>query len=118
LKHGRDELAEQRRKKQLTPVGRKLLEEIERAADSAEPLSGELLVRVNALSPSDQAELLSILGVRAHEAGVWEEEHIQPTDLARSAAETIREAQEHELAAGRPVKPHMTLREALEILGR
>jgi hypothetical protein len=39
-------------------------------------------------------------------------------DLARSAAETIREAEEQELAAGRQVNPHMTLREALEILGR
>jgi hypothetical protein len=117
LEHGRDEIAEQRRKKQLAPAARQVLEVIERAADSSEPLSGEILARVNALPPSDQAELLSILGVRAHEAGVWEKEHIQPADLARSAAETIREAQEYELAAGRRVNPYLTLREALEILG-
>ena len=87
-------------------------------ANTSETLSEEILARVSALPPSDQAELVSILGVRAHEAGVWEEEHIQHSDLVRSAAETIREAQEHELAAGRRVNPYLMLREALEILRR
>ena len=116
LEHGQDELVERRRKKELTPGGRKLLEEIERIADSSEPLSEEILVRVNALPPSDQAELVCILGARAH--GAREEGHRRYDDLTRSAAETIREAHEHELAAGRRAKPHLTLREALEILGR
>ena len=68
LEHGQDELAEQRRKKQLTPAGRDLLEEIERMAASSEPLSEGILVRVNALPPSasspaitDECRLLSPL---------------------------------------------------------
>jgi hypothetical protein len=116
LEHGRDELAEQRRKKQLTLAGRELLEEIERVAESSEPLSEEILVRVNALPPSDQAELACILGARAH--GTREEGHRRHDELTRSVVETIREAHEHELATGRRAKPHLTLREALEILGR
>jgi DNA-binding PadR family transcriptional regulator len=115
LEHGRDELAEQRRKKELTPKGRELLEEVERMADSSEPPSEEILARVNALPPSDQAELVSILGGTVARG---EERHRRKEDLARSAAETIREAEEQELAAGRPANPHMTLGEALEILGR
>ncbi len=115
MEHGQDELAEQRRKKELTPAGRELLEEIERMAGSSEPLSEEILDRVNALPPSDQAELVSIL---AGKVARGEEGYKRGTDLARSAAETIREAEEQELAAGRRVKPHMTLREALEMLGR
>ena len=35
-----------------------------------------------------------------------------------SAWETVREAQERERDAGRPVDPNMTLGDALEILGR
>jgi hypothetical protein len=108
-------LAEQRRKKQLTPAGRELLEEIERMANTSEPLSEGILVRVNALPPSDQAELVSILGGKLARG---DEGYTRKEDLARSVAETVREAEEQELAAGRPVKPHMTLREALEILGR
>jgi hypothetical protein len=115
LEHGQDELAEQRRKKELTPAGRALLEEIERMANTSEPPSEEILARVSALPPSDQAELVSILGGMVARG---EEGHRKGEDLARSAAETIREAEEQELAAGRQVKPHMTLREALEILGR
>jgi hypothetical protein len=116
LEHGQDELAEQRRKKVLTPAGRELLEEIERIADSSEPLSEEILARVNALPPSDQAELVCILGTRAH--GAREQGHRRHDELTRSAVETIRKAHEHELATGRRAKPHLTLREALEILGR
>jgi hypothetical protein len=115
LEHGQDELAEQRRKKELTPAGRGLLEEIERMAGSSEPPSEEILARVSALPPSDQAELVSILGEKVARG---EEGHKRGADLARSAAETVREAEERELAAGRPLNPHMTLREALEILGR
>ena len=115
MEHGHDELTEQRRKKQLTPASRELLEEIERMATSSEPLSEETLARVNALPPSDQAELLSILGAKLARR---DEQYRRKEDLARSAAETIREAEEQELAAGRQVNSHMTLREALEILGR
>ena len=115
MEHGQDELAEQRRKKELTPAGRGLLEEIERMAGSSEPPSEEILARVSALPPSDQAELVSILGETVARG---EEGHKRGADLARSAAETVREAEERELAAGRPLNPHMTLREALEILGR
>jgi hypothetical protein len=115
LEHGRDELTEQRRKKELTPAGRELLEEIEQMATSSEPLSEEILVRANALPPSDQAKLVSILGGKLARG---DEGYTRKEDLARSAAETIREAEEQELAAGRPVKPHMTLRDALEKLER
>jgi hypothetical protein len=111
LEHVPDELAAQRRKKELTPTGRGLLEEIERMAGSSE----EILARVSALPPSDQAELVSILGEKVARG---EEGHKRGADLARGAAETVREAEERELAAGRPLNPHMTLREALEILGR
>jgi hypothetical protein len=118
LEHLRDEVAEQRRKKQLTPAGRELLEEIERLADSYELLPKALLGRVSLLPPSEQAELVSILGGKlAREAEAREEEHGRTADLARSMAETIRAAEEQELAAGRKVNPHMTLREALEVLG-
>ena len=42
----------------------------------------------------------------------------QRAALAASAAEAIREAQERERAAGRPVDPDTTLGDALEIPGR
>jgi hypothetical protein len=116
LEHGQDELAKQRRKKRLTPAGRELLEEIEQIVDSSDPLSKEILVRVNALPPSDQAKLVCTLSARAH--GAREEGHRRHDELTRSAVEAIREAHEHELATGRRAKPHLTLREALEILGR
>jgi hypothetical protein len=119
---GPDELAEQRRKKQLTPVGRKLLDEIERAVEDSSALPAEeILERMDALPPADQAELVSILGVMAHEKAKatpdWEE-HERNADLVRSATETIQQAQEQEQAAGRAVTPHMTIREALEVLRR
>ena len=121
---GRDELADQRRKKQLTPVGRQLLDEIERAVeDSSAQSAEEILERMEALPPADQAELVSILGVMAHEKAkatpdYGEEEHERNADLVRSATETIQQAQEQEQAAGRAVTPHMTIREALEVLRR
>jgi Lon protease-like protein len=126
LEHdGYDELAEQRRKKQLTPEGRKLLEEIEQEVDSKsapEQTFGEILERMSALPPTDQAELVSILGVLAYEkekeAPNYWEEHERSADLVRSAAQTIQEAQEQVQAAGRAVTPYMTLREAVEVLGR
>ena len=69
-----------------------------------------------------QAELVSILGVMAHERAKaapnhWEE-HERNADLVRSATETIQQAQEQEQGAGRAVTPHMTIREALEVLRR
>ncbi len=65
---GRDELADQRRKKQLTSLGRQLLDEIERAVEDSYALPAEgILERMDALPPADQAELVSILGVMAHE---------------------------------------------------
>ena len=91
MEHGHDELTEQRRKKQLTPAGRELLEEIERMATSSEPLSEETLARVNALPPSDQAELLSILGEKVargeegHKGGrIWQEAQRRPSVKPRS----------------------------------
>ena len=120
---GPDELADQRRKKQLTPVGRQLLDEIERAVeDSYAQPAEEILERMDALPPADQAELVSILGVMVHEKAkatpdYWEE-HECNADLVRSATETIQKAQEQEQAAGRAVTPHMTIREALEVLRR
>ena len=121
---GPDELAEQRRKKQLTPLGRKLLDEIERALEDSSALRAEeILERMDALPPADQAELVSILGVMAHEKAKvtpnnhWQE-HERIADLVRSATETIQQAQEQEQAAGRAVTPHMTIREALEVLKR
>ena len=118
MEYGRDELAEQRRKKQLTPAGRDLLEKIERAADLCGQSSEEILERMNTLSPSDLAELISILGARVDEEEARTEKHERNADLLRSAAEAIHEAQERELAAGRQASSHLTLREALEILGR
>jgi hypothetical protein len=103
---GPDELADQRRKKQLTPVGRQLLDEIERAVeDSSAQSAEEILERMDALPPVDQAELVSILGVMAHEKAkatpdYWEE-HERNAHLVRSATETIQKAQEQEQAAGR-----------------
>ena len=114
MEHLRDEVAEQRRKKQLTLAGWELLEEIERLADSSEPLSRALLGRVSLLPPSDQAELVSMLCAKSGREG----EPRRKADLPRKAVETIRAAEEQELAAGRRVNPHMTLREALEVLGR
>ena len=119
---GPDELAEQRRKKQLTSVGRKLLDEIERAVEDSSTLPpAEILERMDTLLPADQAELVSILGLMAHEKAKatpnhWEEHERNDADLVRSATETIQQAQEQ--AAGRAVTPHMTIREALEVLRR
>jgi hypothetical protein len=86
LEHLRDEVAEQRRKKQLTPAGRELLEEIERLADSYELLPKALLGRVSLLPPSEQAELVSILGGKLAREAEAREEHGRTADLARSMA--------------------------------
>ena len=77
---------------------------------------------MDALPPADQAELVSILGVMAHEKAKatpnhWEE-HERNADLVRSATETIQQAQKQEQAAGTAVTLHMTIREALEVLRR
>jgi len=125
LEHnGRDELAEQRQKKQLAPEGRKLLEEIKQGVNS-KSCSGQtsegILERMSALPPGDQAELISIIGAMTHDKEKEtpnREEHERSADLARSAVQTIHEAQEQEQAAGRAVTPYMTLREALEVLRR
>jgi hypothetical protein len=128
LEHdGRDELAKQRQKKQLTPEGRKLLEEIKRGVNSKSTprqTFREILQRMSTLPPADQAELVSILGMMAHDkekeakAHKYWEKHERNANLVRSAAQTIQEAQEQEQAAGRTVTPYMTLREALEVLRR
>jgi hypothetical protein len=128
LEHdGRDELAKQRQKKQLTPEGRKLLEEIKRGVNSKSTprqTFREILQRMSTLPPADQAELVSILGMMAHDkekeakAPKYWEKHERNANLVRSAAQTIQEAQEQEQAAGRTVTPYMTLREALEVLRR
>jgi hypothetical protein len=114
LEHLRDELADQRRKEQLTPAGRGLLEEIKRLADSPEPPPRAILGRVNVLPPSDQAELVSMLGGKAaYREEAREGELRRKADLPRSMAETIRAAEVQELAAGRRVNPHMTLTSVL-----
>jgi hypothetical protein len=126
--HARDELAKRRQKKQLTQEARKLLEEIKQGVDSKSTSGqtfGEILQRISTFPPADQAELVSILGMMAHdkenkqkEAPNYWDEHERNANLVRSAAQTIQKAQEQEQAAGRSVTPYMTLREALEVLGR
>ncbi len=117
MDHDRDDLEKWRRSK-LSPEGRELLAELERAADALVPPLEETLARAATLSPSDREEITAIFGAMAQEFAELQRENMRNAAFAASAAGAIREAQERERAAGRPVDPGMTLGDALEILGR
>ena len=109
----RDESIERRRTR-LSPEGRELLEELERASEASE----EARARIEALPPSERKEIVAIFGAMALDVAERQRENILNVHLATSSAQIIREAQGRERAAGRPVDPDMTLGDALEILGR
>jgi hypothetical protein len=116
MDHERDELRE-RRAARLSPAGRALLAELERALDGPEePDPDEMIRRIEALPPSDQAEFGAILSGMETEAGAKAEEHRKMEETARQAVEIIRRAQEQDRAAGRPVDENMTVAKALEKL--
>ena len=102
----------------LSPAGRELLDELERSSEAFEAPSEEVRARIEALHPSERKELVSVFGAMAMDMAERQRENICNARLAASTVEIIREAQERERAAGRPVDLDMTLGDALEILGQ
>lgn len=117
VEHERDELRAQHHSR-LSSAGRELLAGLKRVADSLEPPSEETLARAATLPPSDREEIAAIFGAMAQEFAKRQRENMRNAAFAASAADVIREAQERQRAAGRPVNSYMTLGDALEILGR
>lgn len=74
--------------------------------------------RIRSLPPEEGEEVAAIFGVMAQGFAERQRENMRGAALAASAADAIREAQERERAAGRPVDPNMTLGDTLEILSR
>lgn len=117
MNHERDEPRDRRRAR-LSPEGREVLDELERSSGAFEAPSEEVLARIEALPASERKEIVTIFGEMALDMAERQRENRQRAVLAASAAEIVREAQERERAAGRPVDPDMTLGDALEMLGR
>lgn len=117
MDHDRDELRKRRRSR-LSPAGREMLDEMQRLEETLELPSDEMLGYIAALPPSDRAEISAIFGGMAQEYAKRQRENMRNAAQAASFKEIILEAQERERVAGRPVDPHMTVRDALEILGR
>ncbi len=82
------------------------------------PDPGPYIERIQTLPPKDGEEIAAIVGAMAQDFEERRRENLRNARLAMSAAEAIREAQERQRAAGKPVDPDMTLGDALEILGR
>lgn len=82
------------------------------------PPSEEVLARVDNLPPSDREEIAAIFGAIAQSFAERQREAMHSAVFALTAVDVIRESQERERAAGRPVDPNVTLGDALEILGR
>lgn len=116
MDHGRDDLRGRRREK-LSPAGRDALDALERSSEAFGPPFEEARTRLESLPPPN-VEVVALFGELALDVADRQREELQRAAFAASAAEAIREAQERERAAGRPVDPDMTLGDALEILGR
>ena len=114
--HERDDL--RRRRSRLSPAAQELLAELERSAEVFEPPSEGVRARIEALPTSERKYVVAVFGEMALNMAERQSENRQRAALAASSAEAIREAQERERAARRPVDPNMTLGDALEILGR
>lgn len=118
MDHERDELLERRRSR-LSLAGREILEDAELAMSQPYPPDpAELVERIRALPPEEGEEVAAIFGVMAQGFAERQRENTRKAAQAASFKEIILEAQERERAAGRPVDPHTTVGDALEILGR
>lgn len=91
-----------------------LLAELERVAEAFGPPFEEARARLESLPPSERREVVALFGALALDVADRQRENRQRAAFAASSAEAIREAQERERAAGRPVDPAMTLGDALE----
>ncbi len=118
MEHEHDELRE-RRAARLSPAGRELLAEMERALDGPEePDPAEMARRIEALPSSDQAEFGAILAGLELEAGAKAAEHDDKAKQADLALEAFRRAEELERAAGRAMPSGATVGDALAVLER
>ena len=117
MDHERDESRERRRAR-LSQAGREILDKLERSSEASEAPSQEVLSRLEVLPPSERKEIVAMFGAMAMDMAERQRENRQRAVFAASSAEAIREAQERQRAAGRPVDPDMTLGDALEILGQ
>lgn len=106
-----------RRAARLSPAGRELLAEIERALEGPTPPDpASFIERIGALPPNDRAEIVSVVGGMGREFGARAAANQEQVAMMGEAAEIIREAQERDRAAGLPVDENMTLGEAIEKL--
>ena len=108
----------ERRRTRLSPVGRDVLDALERSSEAFGPPFEEARARLESLPPSERREVVALFGALAPDVADRQQKEVQSGAFAASAAEAIRKAQERERAAGRPVDPNITLGDALEILGR
>ncbi len=116
MDHEHDELRE-RRVARLSPAGRELLAEIERALDGPNPPDpAPFIERIGALPPNDRAEIVAVVGSMSREFGARAAANQEQAAMMGEAAEIIREAQERDRVAGLPVDENMTLGQAIEKL--
>lgn len=116
MDYERDELKAQRAAK-LSPAGRELLAEIERALDGPNPPDPTPFIeRIGALPPNDRAEIVAVVGGMGREFGARAAASQEQVTMTGEAAEIIREAQERDRVAGLPVDENMTLGQAIEKL--
>jgi hypothetical protein len=108
-----------RRAERLSPAGREVLAEIREAtaADDHDAIPS-LLERIRDLPPHEQREIGEILALEAQGYAAEGARLLSVAEAAEEAERVIRAAQEKLRAEGKPVDPHMSVGEAIEILAK